>query len=89
MSEEYVVWLDQDLCTGDGICFELAPDIFFGHSDGLYYVKEATDKTGLGLDGEPKNKGTDTVKIPVKLLNDVIDAAEECPGTCIYLERKS
>ena len=35
------VWIDQDLCTGDGICEEVAPAIFFGAEDGLYYVREA------------------------------------------------
>ncbi|MDP8988323.1 MAG: ferredoxin, partial [Actinomycetota bacterium] len=28
------VWIDQDLCTGDGLCAEIAPDIFFGKDDG-------------------------------------------------------
>ncbi|WP_143589037.1 ferredoxin, partial [Streptomyces angustmyceticus] len=22
------VWIDQDLCTGDGICVEYAPEVF-------------------------------------------------------------
>ncbi|MCB0996584.1 MAG: ferredoxin, partial [Acidimicrobiales bacterium] len=35
------VWIDQDLCTGDGLCEEIAPDIFFGQDDGLFYVKES------------------------------------------------
>jgi len=34
------VWIDQDLCTGDGLCEEIAPDVFFGKDDGLFYVKE-------------------------------------------------
>ena len=33
------VWIDQDLCTGDGLCVEIAPDVFFGKDDGLFYVK--------------------------------------------------
>ena len=40
------VWIDQDLCTGDGLCAEIAPDIFFGLDDGLYYVKEAAENFG-------------------------------------------
>ena len=35
-----VVWIDQDLCTGDGLCEEICPSIFHGHDDGLFYVKE-------------------------------------------------
>src|SRR3954468_5223471 len=37
---ELKVWIDQDLCTGDGICVELQPGIFGMHDDGLAYVKE-------------------------------------------------
>ncbi len=40
------VWIDQDLCTGDGLCAEIAPDVFFGMDDGLYYVKESADNFG-------------------------------------------
>ena len=32
------VWIDQHICTGDGICEEIAPDVFVGMDDGLYYV---------------------------------------------------
>ena len=34
------VWIDQDLCTGDGLCEEIAPDVFVLLDDGLAYVKE-------------------------------------------------
>ena len=34
------VWIDQDLCTGDGLCEEIAPDVFVGLDDGLFYLKE-------------------------------------------------
>jgi ferredoxin len=34
------VWIDQDLCTGDGICAEICPSVFEMHGDGLAYVKE-------------------------------------------------
>ena len=39
------VWIDQDLCTGDGLCEEIAPSVFFGHEDGLFYVKEDGSET--------------------------------------------
>ena len=35
------VWIDQDLCTGDGLCAEIAPDVFIMEEDGLAYVAEA------------------------------------------------
>jgi len=84
---DHKVWLDQLLCTGDGICQEIAPEIFFGHDDGLYYVKEATDKTGKDADGQPKVRGTQMVDVPDHLLESVIEAAEECPGFCIFIEK--
>ena len=31
-----MVWIDQDLCTGDGICSEICPDVFVGRDDGLW-----------------------------------------------------
>jgi len=34
------VWIDQDLCTGDGLCEEIAPSIFTLLDDGLAYVKD-------------------------------------------------
>ena len=34
------VWIDQDLCTGDGLCEEIAPTVFTLLDDGLAYVKE-------------------------------------------------
>ena len=34
------VWIDQDLCTGDGLCEEIAPDVFTLLDDGLAYVRE-------------------------------------------------
>ena len=40
------VWIDQDLCTGDGLCEEIAPDVFTLLDDGLAYVKEG-DSTGF------------------------------------------
>ena len=30
------VWIDQDLCTGDGLCEEICPDVFVGKDDGLF-----------------------------------------------------
>ena len=40
MGRRMKVWIDQDLCTGDGLCEEIAPDVFVGLDDGLFYVKE-------------------------------------------------
>ena len=37
------VWIDQDLCTGDGLCEEICPDVFTLLDDGLAYVKDGAD----------------------------------------------
>ena len=34
------VWIDQDLCTGDGLCAEICPEVFVMRDDGLAYVQE-------------------------------------------------
>ena len=69
------VWIDQDLCTGDGLCEEIVPAIFFGHSDGLFYVREA----GTDVPTEPTHQMYQTVDVPEDLAESTIEAAEECP----------
>ncbi|MEV0849093.1 ferredoxin [Streptomyces sp. NPDC049954] len=73
------VWIDQDLCTGDGICVQYAPEVFELDIDGLAYVKSADDE----LLQEP---GAVT-RVPLPLLRDVTDSAKECPGECIHVRR--
>ena len=80
------VWIDQDLCTGDGLCAEICPDIFFMHDDGLAYVKEV-GSDGYGSDGAPRSQmAQGQVEVLSALEEAVIDAAEECPGECIFIE---
>ncbi|MFJ6751045.1 MULTISPECIES: ferredoxin [unclassified Streptomyces] len=76
---ELEVWIDQDLCTGDGICVQYAPEVFELDIDGLAYVKSADDEL-------LQDKGA-TTPVPLKLLNDVKDSAKECPGDCIHVRR--
>jgi len=83
------VWIDQDLCTGDGICVEICPSLFGMSDDGLAYVKEKAWATIGGPDGgtDPALKGGDgTADVPAGDLGDAIDAAEECPGECIFFD---
>ena len=85
------VWIDQNLCTGDGLCGEIEPAIFEGHDDGLYYVKETTWPSiyddGTGKRSEPiYQMGTGLADVPEPNLQATIEAAEECPGECIFLE---
>ena len=84
------VWIDQDLCTGDGICVEIVPAIFDMHDDGLAYVKEVAWKSLAGPDGgkgDPLYKMADgTADVPDELAEAVVEAAEECPGECIFID---
>ena len=73
------VWIDQDLCTGDALCEEIAPDVFVMEDDGLAYVR---DETGIYNPGGPAGLAS----VPDGLETDVIEAAEECPGDCIFIE---
>ena len=74
------VWIDQDLCTGDGLCEEIAPDVFTLLDDGLAYVKE-----GEKVFSDPGGSEGMAV-IPDGQLEAVIESAEECPGECIFIE---
>jgi ferredoxin len=84
------VWIDQETCTGDGMCAEICKELFDVHTDGLAYVKEATWSNLAGPNGhahEPALRGMDgRAGVPDDLVDEAIDAAEECPGECIFIE---
>ncbi len=73
------VWIDQDLCTGDGICAEICPKIFEMHDDGLAYVKEEHWKSLVGPDGgngDPALKMAEGMAgVSEELLEAVIESA--------------
>ena len=73
------VWVDQDLCTGDGLCVQYAPEVFEFDVDGLAYVKDAA--------GEMQLAPGSRADVPAHLRLEVIDAAKECPGDCIHVLR--
>ena len=78
------VWIDQDLCTGDGLCEEIAPDVFVLLDDGLAYVREG-DKIFAASEGNPE--GADGMAaVPDGMEDLTVEAAEECPGECIFVE---
>lgn len=78
------VWIDQDLCTGDGLCAEIAPDVFVMLEDGIAYVQE-NGKVFAKRKGNAEG-AEGLASVPEKLFDDVITAAEDCPGECIFLE---
>ena len=74
------VWIDQDLCTGDGLCIDHCPDVFVQLEDGIAYVAE---------EGMPLNDPGGSSSLAVVDVRDeqsVIDAAIACPGECIFIE---
>jgi ferredoxin len=75
------VWIDQDLCTGDGLCEEIAPAVFTLLDDGLAYVKQ-----GKEIMNEPGGSAG-LAQVPKELEDAVQEAAEECPGECIFIEK--
>ena len=79
-----MVWIDQDLCTGDGICEEIAPDVFVLLDDGLAYVREG-EKIYAASAGNAEG-AAGLADIPDAQLDAVVESAEECPGECIFIE---
>jgi ferredoxin len=74
------VWIDQDLCTGDGLCLDHCPDVFVQLEDGIAYVAE----DGVALN-DPGGSGSLAV-VPDRYLQAAVDAALDCPGECIFIE---
>jgi len=90
---QLMVWIDQDLCTGDGICEEIAPDVFLGRDDGLWVVKEEASNFGATIifdgsdgDGHGPDGSRGVARVPDSQVDVVVEAAEECPGECIMIE---
>lgn len=74
------VWVDQDLCTGDGLCEEICPSVFVLGADGLSYVHDAQGRR------DDPGGSAGLVVVPAPVEDAVLDAAEECPGECIFIE---
>lgn len=74
------MWIDQDLCTGDGLCVDHCPDVFTLLEDGIAYVV---------ADGVPQNDpggSRSLVDVSPRNVQAVVEAADVCPGECIFLE---
>ena len=76
------VWIDQSYCTGNGLCVDVAPDVFV-LIDGLGYVKEGK-KVFAACEGNPEGVQGVAV-VPAGLEDAVLLAAQDCPGECIYV----
>ena len=74
------VWIDQDLCTGDGLCVDHCPELFVLLEDGISYVHD-----GVAVGNDPGWPGS-MVAVPGRYEAAAVDAALDCPGECIFLE---
>ncbi|MEO6629897.1 MAG: ferredoxin [Aquihabitans sp.] len=74
------VWIDQDLCTGDGLCTDHCPSVFVILEDGISYVR-SNEMVGNDPGGHDS-----LVTVPPEFEAAVIAAALDCPGECIFIE---
>lgn len=74
------VWIDQDLCTGDGLCTDHAPEVFRLLEDGIAYVVE-----GERVLNDPGGSES-LAQVPQRLQQATLTAADCCPGECIFVE---
>ncbi len=75
-----VVWIDQDLCTGDGLCEDDCPEVFVLLEDGIAYVRE-----GDRIMNDP-GQHTGLARVAIDNEVAVVSAAQRCPGECIFIE---
>ena len=71
------VWIDGDLCTGVALCEQACPDVFAMADDGIAHVRTP--------DGALQPSRT-AVPFADARLESVIEAAEDCPEECIFIE---
>ena len=69
------VWIDQDLCTGDGICEDLCPEVFVILDDGIAYVHE-----GDRVMNDPGQE-SGLARVAPQHEDDVVAAAVGCPAS--------
>jgi ferredoxin len=75
------VWIDQDLCTGDGICTDHSPEVFVMLEDGIAYVQQ----DGLVLNDPGGARGL--ALVPPEHQDEVLRSSVDCPGECIFVEK--
>jgi len=70
------VWIDHDECAGVGVCVDACPEVFILASDGLAYVIQGGQIMGRN----------EAAVVEDSLGDSIMDAAEDCPQDCIYIE---
>jgi ferredoxin len=69
------VWIDEGQCTSSGLCEVISPEVFALEADGLAHLRRSDD-------GPERRIYT----VPPHLEKEVREAADQCPGECIYLQ---
>ena len=72
------VWIDQKACVGNGVCEEICPEVFVLTDGDIAYLRDGDRVLPAGEAG--------ILSVPPALEASVIEAAEECPAACIYVE---
>lgn len=72
------VWIDQDECTGSGLCEVLEPNVFVLGGDGLAVVRDGDSTVPAGA--------ANAVTVPSECERQVLEASQACPGRCIRVE---
>ena len=72
------------MCTGDGLCAEIAPDVFVMMPDGLAYVQENGKIYAAAAGNLEGSAGL--ASFSDDRIDDVVEAADDCPGECIFIE---
>jgi ferredoxin len=70
------VWIDQDECSGVGVCVQDCPQVFVLGRDGIAYVT-----VGGRLFASNEQAIVDDAYI-----DSVLDAVEGCPEECIFVD---
>lgn len=93
MSHAALVWIDQNECMGAGTCAQIVPEVFEDIGQGLWGVAEKAPYfeipvlfNGGNGSGQGPAGHAGKARVPAELIDDVVDAVDECPGECIYLE---
>jgi ferredoxin len=71
------VWIDQERCTGSGLCELIEPEVFLLGEDGLAQVRQ----DGRALPPGPEGKAL----VPAEYEDTVLEAQRGCPGGCIEI----
>ena len=72
------VWIEQRECVGNCVCEEVCPEVFYLADGDIAYVLDGDRVLPDGQAG--------TLDVPYDLEERVLEAAEECPAGCIYIE---